>query len=137
LADERVDELIQKNANYLLANLEQVSRSIEDRLRHKYVIPFPAGHATIEGWVIAIVQTRALLRAGIDPSDQSYSEVVKLAEQADTQITEASDPQSAKWNLPLITATDGSAISKGAPFGYSESSPYTWTDVQMETVDVR
>jgi len=132
LAEERVAELNVRNPNYLPANIEHVLRTIEDRLRHKYAIPFPPAHPTIEGWIVCIVQARAALRVGIDPGDPGYAECVRLAEQADTQIAEASKPESAAWNIPLISATDGSAISKGAPFGYAEASPYTWTDVQYE-----
>jgi hypothetical protein len=130
LSEQSVRELADINPNYLPANIDQSLRSIEDRLRHKYAIPFPPNHATIEGWIVCIVQSRAINRIGTLPNDQTPERIFKLAEQTDADIKEASNPQSANWNLPLITATDASGIVKGAPFGYAESSPYTWTDVQ-------
>lgn len=130
LVEERVMELRARSPGYLEAALEQVARTIEDRLRHKYTIPFPPEHPTIERWIVTIVQSRAAIKIGIDPADPMYAEIVRLAQETHAEIAEASNLQSSGWNLPLISAQDSSAISKGAPFGYAESNPYTWTDEQ-------
>ena len=126
----RLDVLEREHAGWLEANLEQRSRQIEDRLRHKYAIPFPSRHATVEGWIVALVQLDALVRIGVEPSDLLFATVEKKAELTEAQLNDASDPESARWNLPLRDSRDASGIVKGGPKSYSESSPYTWTDVQ-------
>lgn len=130
IVEERVAELRDRSPGFLEAILEQVSRTVEDRLRHKYAVPFPPNHSTIEGWIVAIVQSRVAIKIGVDPSDPMYAEIVRVAQEAHAEIADASNLQSSGWNLPLLSAQDSSAISKGGPFGYAESSPYTWTDEQ-------
>ena len=134
LAEERVQELCTRRPAFLDTQFDVALRSIEDRLRHKYVVPFPPAHPTIEGWIVSIVQPKAALKVGIDPGDPGYVEMVRLSTEVNLELTDASDMQSSRWNLPRIPAQDASAIAKGEPFGYSEASPYDWTDGQWGDV---
>jgi len=134
LPSSRVDELERVSPGFVDGHLELRSRALEDRLRHKYAIPLPTGHATIDGWIVAEVQRFAAVKIGIDPSDLLFEEIRAAAELAEEQIKDASDPKSERWNIPLVTARDGSAIAKNAPLGYSEASPWAWTDEQLEAL---
>jgi hypothetical protein len=127
----RLVELEKHHPGFLAAHLEQETASIEDQLRHRYVVPFPARHKTIEKWVTAIVQRDALLEIGVEGNDTLWVEVVARAELAEKQIAEAADTQSAKWNLPLRDGKDATGIAKGGPLGYAETSPFDWTDQQV------
>lgn|SRR5512133_900986 len=134
LAEERIQELFVRRPRFLETHCDMALRNIEDRLRHKYAIPFPPSHPTIEGWIVSIVQPKAALKVGIDPGDPGYVEMVRLSTEVNLELTDASDMQSSRWNLPRISAQDPSAIAKGEPFGYSEASPYDWTDRQWGDV---
>lgn len=130
IVEERIAELRARSPGYLEAILEAESRNLEDSLRHRYAIPFPSNHPTIEKWIVLLVQPEVALKAGYDPNDVAYQGFVRLYDVAREQIAMAAKPESTGVSLPLVSAQDSSAISKGGPFGYAESSPYTWTDEQ-------
>ena len=134
LDEVRIDALYQRRPTFFARNFEMVSRQLEDRLRHKYNVPFPENHSTIQGWIVALVDPVAAIKVGLTPTDELFGMVRERAATAETQITDASNPQSANWNLPLKGSEDASAISKGGPFGYAEASPYDCIDVQWEAV---
>lgn len=134
LDSDRIDELHARRPTFFDRNFWSVSRQIEDRLRHKYAVPFPLDHATIQAWITAIVDLPASARIGVAPTDDLFATVMARATAVEAQLVTASDLQSATVNLPLKDATDPSAISKGAPFGYAEASPYDCLDVQYEAV---
>ena len=46
-----------------------------------------------------------------------------------TEIQQAANSKDGMWDLPSTEDAD-SAITAGGPLGYSETSPYTWTDRQ-------
>ena len=54
-------------------------------------------------------------------------------ERVELELKEAADAEKGLFELPLrATDTTGSAINAGGPMGYSEQSPYTWTDRQYD-----
>lgn len=127
-----VDELETLAPGWVLGQLEHYSRVIDARLRKQYAVPFadPAPE-TVKEWLTRIVTLRVYLRRGVDPSDLQFEEIKQDAKDALAEIKEAADSETGLYDLPVADAADGSAISKGAPLGYSEASPYVWADVQV------
>lgn len=110
---------------------------IEARLRKRYAVPFasPMPEAFL-GWIVALVTLAAYLRRGWNPKAEDNALVSDAATSARTEVKEAADSKDGLFDLPLrADAPDTSAISKGGPLGYSEQSPYTWTDLQRNEVD--
>jgi hypothetical protein len=124
----RIDTFEKREPGIILAKLEQNSRLVEDRLRHKYTIPFPERHSTIEGWIVGLTDPWLLNQIGYDSQDNDPipGRIDKLETKVHEDLTDATDPASNKWNLPRKDGKDPTAISKGAPRAYSENSPYTW-----------
>jgi hypothetical protein len=124
----RIDAYEARNEGVIVAKLEQNSRKVEDRLRHKYTIPFPERNITIQGWIVALTDPWLLGQIGYDAqeNDPLPGRIEKLEEKAEAELTAATDPASNQWNLPRTDGKDPTAISKGAPNAYSENSPYTW-----------
>lgn len=137
LRDVQLSELERNYPEFLTTNIELISREIEERLRHKYAIPFPERHATIEKWIIGLLQPLAAAKIGIEPNDSIVNLIEKRADLVEEQLKDAAavnSPNATNWNLPIKDAKDQSGIVKGGPFGYGEHSPYDWTDRQIETV---
>jgi hypothetical protein len=122
----RIDAFEKKEPGNILVKLEQNSRKVEDRLRHKYVIPFPERHSTIDGWIVALTDPWLLNQIGYDAQegDPLPDRVDKLETQANAELTDATDPASNKWNLPRRDGKDPTGIGKGAPRASSERGPY-------------
>ena len=60
--------------------------------------------------------------------------IVEAEAAAKSEVTEAADSEEGKFDLPLRQDTTATGVSKGGPLGYSEVSPYTWTDRQREAL---
>lgn len=122
----RIDAFEVRHPGDVLTELEQNSRVVEDRLRHKYRIPFPERHSTIEMWVVRLTDPWLLNKLGYDAqeNDALPERVDKLEIQTHAELTDATDPASNNWNLPLKDGKDPTAISKGAPRASSERGPY-------------
>jgi hypothetical protein len=134
---ERVTAFVSRRGADVNSKLELLSRFIEDKLRHRYAIPFPERHSTIEGWLVALVDPWALNQIGYDgrDDDPGPARIAKLEEAAKAEISAAGDPNSQQViNLPTRDGKDSSASTKGAPKAYSEPSPYTWIHVQARRV---
>lgn len=118
--------------DWIAAQLERVSRYLDARLAKRYGVPFgdPAP-ATVQGWVEAIVTVRCYLKRGVDPTDAQWLEVKAAGDTAVAEIKEAANSDEGLFELPLREG-EGTAVSRGGPFGYSEASPYVWTDVQAD-----
>jgi hypothetical protein len=114
---------------WLLSQLTYWSSWIDGRLAKRYTTPFAAPYpVAVTGWLARIVTSAAYHKRGVDPTDAQVAEVVADAERARAEVTEAANGNTGLWDLPTPTGT--SAISKGGPSGYTETDPYTWTDVQ-------
>ncbi len=47
-------------------------------------------------------------------------------------MKEAADSAEGLFELPLRADLETSGVSKGGPLGYTEASPYRWTDRQAD-----
>ncbi len=107
---------------------------IDSRLRKRYAAPFESPYPeAVTGWLARLVTVRAYLKRGVDPNDPQFEEIRADAERAMTEIKEAADGDVGLFDLPLRADTTAAGISKGGPLGYSEASPYVWTDEQAAT----
>ena len=61
-------------------------------------------------------------------------EILAEAERAREQMKEAADSEIGLYDLPLLNDVTTDGISKGGPLGYSEQSPYSWTDEQADAI---
>lgn len=119
---------------WVLARLTIESASIDARLRKRYAAPFSAPVSDVVlGWLTAIVTEQAFRKRGIDPNDPQAAEYVADAKRARDEVLEAANSESGLFDLPLRQDTTESGISKGEPYGYSETSPYVAFDVQGAT----
>lgn len=128
-----VDDVETAHAGWLDGQLEAWSRKIDARLRKRYAVPFATPNETVKEWLTQIVTRRLFLKRGVDPNDQQYETIDQDAKDALTEIAEAANSETGLFDLPLLDAGDGSAVSKGGPYSYSEASPYVWTDRQVDT----
>lgn len=132
-----VDELEAAAAGWVAAQSTVVSGIIDARLRKRYAAPFEAPYPdAVKDWCCRVLTLRAYLRRGVDASDKQFQVVLDDAQRAEAEIKEAADSKDGLFELPLrqdLPTTGG--IARGAPYGYSEASPYTWTTKQVEAVD--
>jgi hypothetical protein len=129
-----VDALDDAAPGWLDVQLGYWSSAIDARLRKRYDAPFAEPYPlAVQGWLARIVTLRAYLRRGVDPLDQQFGEIKADADAAWAEIKEAADSNEGMFDLPLRADTSASGINRGGPYGYSEASPYVWTDVQGVT----
>ncbi len=128
-----VDDVEAAHAGWLDGQLAAWSRKIDSRLRKRYAVPFAEPNETVKEWLTQIVTLRLFLKRGVDANDEQFETIRQDAQDALAEIKEAADSEEGLFDLPLLDAADGSAISKGGPLGYGEASPYVWTDRQVAT----
>lgn len=126
-----IDRLESSAPGWLLAKLTARSRWVDSRLSKRYAVPFatPVPEA-VEDWLARIVTLPAFLRVGVNQLDEQFAEIKADAERAEEEVKEAAEAVSGLFDLPLREDAPGSAISKGAPYIYSERSPTVWTHIQ-------
>ncbi len=134
---EDVDELESRHPGYLDAALGGALSEIYSRLRKRYRVPMDPLPEVVVMWQALLVTPMAYRARGTNPADPMIEALDKDADRAREQMKEAADARDGLYDLPLLEAGDGTAISKGAPLGYTEASPYSWTDVQAETLNGR
>jgi hypothetical protein len=78
-------------------------------------------------WLTALVTVDLYRKRGVNPQDPTIVMVREDAERALAELKEAADSEMGLFDLPLSDDV-GSAIDTGGPKGYSEQSPYKWTD---------
>lgn len=126
------DEIEALEAGWIETQLNYWSRWIDSRLRKRYAVPFEAPVSeVVTGWLTRIVTLKCYQKRGVDPTDAQFADVKDDAEHAQQEIKEAAESRDGLFDLPLRADDPSSAITKGAPLGYSEVSPYTWGDVQL------
>lgn len=120
---------------WVAAQLAAWSAWIDSRLRKRYDAPFASPYpVAVQNWLARIVTHRCYLKRGIDPTDAQSTAIKDDADAAMKEIQEAADSDKGLFDLPLRADTTAPGITKTAPLGYCEQSPYTWTIVQLENV---
>lgn len=136
LPDEYVAAIEARKPGWTAQQLAGVTAEVYAALSKRYVTPFSVDHEVPRLWAAAIVDARVLIRRGVDP-DELAPEVAAIFEAATTaraQIQSASDSETGLFELPLRSndPTSPTAVTRGGPFSYSETSPYVFTDSQRE-----
>lgn len=134
MPSEYVDEVQARYPGFIQKHLEANSGLIDARLRKRYAAPFAEPYpVAVQLWLARVTTPTVWLRRGVDPNDQQFIDVKDSATAAWEELREAADSNEGLYDLPLRADTDKSGVSKGGPFGYSEASPYVWTDIQRRT----
>lgn len=122
---------------FVLQALDDASGWIDDRLRKRYAVPFASPvPVTILRWVAHLAAADCYLRRGADPADAAVARFFDFADRARAEVKEAADSAEGLFDLPLKADTPGiSGVTQGGPFGYSETDPYAWLDVQRDLRD--
>ncbi len=140
MPEQDVDQLWQERPGYLEAAVAGALADITARLRKRYLTPFTATGGTnprpeiVVVWQTKIVTPEAYRARGYNPQDPTMEWSEKDRDRAYEQIKEAADSETGLYDIPLLPTVDTSGVAKGGPLGYSEASPYSWTDVQRETL---
>ncbi len=129
-----VDQLETVEAGWLAQTLTDTWDWILARLGKRY------NRAAIDGspppiavrWLAVIVTRLAYAKRGFNPtSEEDKESIIGAAVEAKAEIKEAADSKEGLFELPLASAPNASAVSRGGPLGYSEQSPYVWQDAQV------
>lgn len=81
-------------------------------------------------WITDIGTPMVYRKRGINPSDPTYGDLKDAATRAEEEITEAANSKDGLFDLPLSDDNAPSNVTQGGPLGYSETSPYAWTDIE-------
>lgn len=126
-----VDELEARAPGFIAKQCEVATADIDSRLRKRYAAPFGSPcPVKVQAWCARIVTRVAYLKRGVDPTDPQFAAYVADADTAMAEIKEAADAQFGLFDLPLRQDTKATGLTAPRPLGYSEASPYVWTDVQ-------
>ncbi len=130
---EDVDMLESTQSGFLDARLEVGTSLINARLAKRYAVPLadPVPEIVL-GWLVALVTPKAYAKRGWNPSDAQSEQILADMTEALEQMKEAADSEIGLYELPLRADLETSGVSKGGPLGYSETSPYRWTDLEAE-----
>lgn len=133
---EFIDTLEGLQPGWVDAQLEQLSRWIDSRLMKRYAVPFvdpvPVPEV-VRGWLARLVTFEVWQRRGWDPQDPQAVQIQRAADVARDDVKEAADAVQGLYDIPLLNGEGKSLLSKPRTFGYSEASPYVWTDEQVVT----
>lgn len=128
-----VDEVENASPGFTLAQIDVVSQWLDTQLRKRYAAPFqPPVPGIVEQWVTRIITPDLLVKRGVNATDEQFSYLVGRAESAEKEIQAAANSETGLYDLPLLAGPAGSGIVYGNPHGYSEQSPYVYTDVQAQ-----
>ena len=90
---------------------------------------------TVLAWMTTVVTPDMYRKRGVDPQDPTIVQLEEDRKVAIAEVLEAADSETSKFDLPTNDMIPtGTAISSGGPYAYSEQSPWTWTDRQVEAV---
>ncbi len=132
-----VNALEANRSGFITKRLEIRTGEIHARLAKRYATPFSSDSPpdAVVGWLVALVTLDAYMARGFNPGSEQDGIVVADSQRAQDAIKEAADSQTGLYDLPLRQDSVGtSGVTLGGPLGYSEASPYEWTDVQAEAV---
>lgn len=135
MPDGDVVDLEAQNPGWLARQLEKISAEIDAKLRKRYAAPFSAPYPLkVVGWLEAIVTLRAYQRRGFNPSAMQDQTILEAEKRAWAEIEQAADAEKGLFELPVTQGATATGVVRGGPLGYSEVSPYTWTDRQWEAI---
>ena len=128
-----IDEVEDHTPGWLTQQLNLVSSRMDARFAKRYAAPFVVPYPTIVlEWLTHIVSWRCYLKRGVNSLDAEAAEYKAQHDQALKEIEEAAKADTGLFELPLRQdLPSGSGVSRGMPKGYSEQSPYVWTDQQV------
>jgi hypothetical protein len=128
-----VDEVELASPGFTAAQIETISQWLDTQLRKRYAAPFlPPVPGIVEQWVTRIITPDLLAKRGVNATDEQFAYIVGRAESAEKEIQAAANSETGLYDLPLRADVAGSGIVYGGPHGYSEQSPYVYTDVQVD-----
>lgn len=132
---EDVEGVEAKFPGYIAAKIAVSTSRMHARLAKRYATPFasPAPEIVL-GWIEAETTPMVYRKRGWNPGDEQAAQIEQDRVDALAEQKEAADAENGLYDLPLRADNNASGISKGEPFGYSEASPYEWTDVQAEAI---
>ena len=120
-------------AGWILARLTHWSDRIDAQLRKRYAVPFVTPFPPIlTGWLEALVTFELYLKRGVDATDAQIQEMRARFDATKAEVLQAADAEGGLFELPLKATDPTGAVTKGAPQAYSEQSPYTWTQAQID-----
>ena len=132
-----VDELAAtEGEDFWPKQIMQAQEWIDARLAKRYALPFLAPVPGIYlGWITVLATLAGYIRRGFDPTAKQNELFVTAVTDAKKEIAEAADSSVGLFELPLRADKPGtSGVVAGGPLGYSEQSPWDWTDRQIEAV---
>lgn len=131
---EFLDEIEDRSAGWIDAQLLTQSRWIDARLSKRYAAPFQAPFPeVVREWLARLVTFRCYLRRGVDPSDAQMIEIKADRDAAMLEILEAANSETGLVELPMREGDGSAGVSRGNTMVYSEASPYVWADAQGQT----
>jgi hypothetical protein len=126
-----IDEIEDRESGWVERRIRRHSSWIDARLIKRYAVPFVAPYPDVViEWCEALTSLDVLMRRGIDSADEQFDVVRKRAEQAQADVLQAADAETGLFELPLTASSAASGVSKGGPYVYSSSGPYTSFDEQ-------
>ena len=127
-----IDGVEQKHPGWLAAQFDHESARIDAQLRKRYgqLMPFAETPAVVQGWLARIMDLNTWLKRGVSATDEQFQDYRRRAEDAVKEINSAANSEQGLFDLPTSGTNSASAPSLGGPRGYSEQSPYVWTDEQ-------
>lgn len=134
-----VDQLELVEPGYLLQTLGDRWDWILARLRKRYDVAAMQADppATAIRWLADMATFFAYSKRGWNPGSEQDKESISAAKtSAEAEVKEAADSKDGLFELPLLAGsapTTGSGVSRGGPLGYTETSPYVWSDQQACT----
>lgn len=130
----RLDEIEVRHPGWIANQLLFQSDWLNSLLGKRYAVPFaamPDTPPTVLLWLAALVTPLCYLKAGIAATDEQFSAVQGMAEQAQKQVHEAADCATGLFELPL-RAGGAQGVTRRRTRAYTEISPYTWRDLQRD-----
>jgi hypothetical protein len=114
------------------ARIDHHSDWIEARLRKRYGVWTPPYPGIVVNWVVKLVTLDVDIKRGVQATDEQFKIIQEQAAEAKAEVKEAADSAVGLFDLPATDEASASGITQGSPRGYSEASPYVWTDGQAE-----
>lgn len=140
--DDRATELEAKRTGWLMTNILRISADIDARLVKRgdiqanggcFLAPYPD---KVKGWVARILTPLAYSSLGIVPTlpESIWDYIVKDAERADAEITEAANPVTGLLILPIQNGSPKEQATEPTTLFYAEQSPFTSKHRQGDVV---